>query len=141
MLHPIRVLTRCFAPGAALAAVLLAGVPASAFSVVTPDGTSQGAPAASASTPYATTTPEFDIEEQMRQFRKDGSNLGSAGAAIREFDTPLGKAKIEVGTHRDFGMFSSPFGFGGFNSYSDFQNRRHMDRMLAPPGLQHQYDH
>jgi len=132
------------ATGAALTlaltwALVVSPLPALAFSIVTPDGSSQGSspPAGSYATPYA--TPQFDLEEQMRQFRtEDGGRR--VGDAVREFDTPFGKGKVEFGVGRDYGMFGSPFGFSGFNSFRAQQDRRHMDRMLAPPGLQHQYD-
>lgn len=141
MPHPLRLLSGCSAACLALVLVMTGAPPAGAFSIVTPDGASQGGspPAGGHSTPY-TGVPQFDIEEQMRQFRTDKSGTSPAGSAIREFDTPFGKGTVHFGVQRDYGMFGRPFGFGGASGFRAQEDRRHMNRMLAPPGLQHQYD-
>ena len=76
-------------------------------------------------------TPQFDIEEQARNFRT--RDLGAAFSdGKRDIETPFGKGTLQFGVQQNNSLFGS-----GFRSQED---RRHMDRMLAPPGLQHNYD-
>jgi hypothetical protein len=106
--------------GLCVLAVILTTPVAQAFTMVDPNGTDA-----------AGAVPKFDLEEQTRHFRSgDGSGTGTA---IREFKTPMGNGTVNFGIQRDNRMFGS----SGFRAQDD---RRHMDRMLSAPGLQHQYD-
>jgi len=76
-------------------------------------------------------TPKFDIEEQAKNFRKSGSDLSAIGN--NAVDTPIGK--LQFGVQQGPSIFGSPFG-SSFGSSSALQDRRHFDRMLAPPTSQ-----
>jgi len=82
--------------------------------------------------------PKFDLEEQSKNFRKDGADPLAAGK--NQFDTPIGKLQFGVGPSSGFGSgFGS--GLGGLGpSEGARASRRDMDRMLAPPGAQFRYD-
>ena len=70
--------------------------------------------------------PKFDLEEQSRNFRK--GDLTTPGTGKGEWETPVGKLQ--------FGVQSNPrFGAG-----SGAADRRHFDRMLAPPNMRERYD-
>ncbi len=103
---------------------LLAAPAAQAFTFVDPSGSGKDGG-----------VPQFNIEEHTRQFRS-GDPAASPGAAIREFQTPWGKGQVQFGVQNG-PVFGSPFGSSSFRAQED---RRHMDRMLSAPGLQHQYE-
>ena len=86
----------------------------------------------------ASLTPEFDIEEQARQFRKGqlDTSTSTSAPATREIETPFGKGTLQFGVTSG-PTFGSPFGFNSSRAAAD---RRYLDRMVAPPGLQHRYD-
>ncbi len=102
--------------GVIAAACVLAAPAAHAFTIENKD----------AAGAYA--VPKFDIEEQARNFRKDGSGAPAPGKS--SFDTPVGKLEFGVGQRSISG-----FGFGpGFGPDASARaSRQHMDRMLAPP--------
>jgi hypothetical protein len=68
--------------------------------------------------------PKFDIEEQSRNFRTGDSDMSAIGKSA--VDTPFGK--LQFGVQRETPMFGSAFG-----SNSAIEDRRHFNRMLAPP--------
>jgi hypothetical protein len=79
--------------------------------------------------PY--TVPEFNLEEQSRQFRKDGNGVGSAGRY--QFDGVFGKGSLEFGLrerpYSNFGPGVGPaFGPRGYGP-----TRRDFDWVVAPP--------
>ncbi len=125
---PLR--TTCLIAG--LLAAVAAAPAAQAFTFVDPNGTPSSGGSAGHS---ATTVPKFDIEEHTRQFRSGNAGAATPGTAIREFETPLGKGTVHFGVQQN-SAFGSPFS-SGFRAQED---RRHMDRMLSAPGLQHRYD-
>lgn len=79
--------------------------------------------------PY--TVPEFNLEEQSRQFRKDGAGAGSAGAY--QFDGMFGKGTLEYGVRdRPYSNFGQGFG-PGLGSRGFGPTRRDFDWVVAPP--------
>jgi hypothetical protein len=80
-------------------------------------------------------TPKFNIEEQSSQFRKGDLDMSAIGKSA--VDTPFGK--LQFGVQRETPMFGSPFG-PAFGSSSAAQDRRHFDRMLAPPTSRERYE-
>jgi hypothetical protein len=99
-----------------VAAPLWFAAPAHAFTFEDKDAAGQ----------YA--VPKFDLEEQSKNFRKDGAS----GVGSTAYETPIGKLQFGVtqGPASSFGSAFSPGGFGPDNSAAQ---RRHFDRMLAPP--------
>ena len=105
-----------------IAAAVLAAPAAYAFTVETKDAAG------------AYGVPKFDIEEQAKNFRKEGT---SAGAALNDkgmFETPLGTGKLQFGIQpggsSNFGsVFSPQLG----PSWSAQSSRQEFDRRLAPP--------
>jgi hypothetical protein len=97
----------------AMAAPVWLAAPAHAFTVEDKDSAGQ----------YA--VPKFDLEEQSKSFRKDGSGPGSTA-----YETPIGKLQFGVGSASNFGSAFSPGGLGADNSVAQ---RRHFNRMLSPP--------
>ena len=91
---------------------MLASPAAHAFTI--DDGSGKGA------------IPKFDLDEQSRNFRK--GDLDTPGVGKREFETPVGKLQFGV-------QGNSPLG-----SNSGAADRRHFDRMLAPPNMRDRYD-
>jgi hypothetical protein len=83
-------------------------------------------------------TPQFDIEEQAKQFRKGqfDTSTSSTPGSTREIQTPFGKGTLQFGVTAG-PTFGSPLGFNAGRAAAD---RRYLDRMVAPPGLQHRYD-
>jgi hypothetical protein len=72
--------------------------------------------------------PQFDIEEQARQFRTPDMKTDAPTAGKSGIETPAGT--LRFGVHSGGPTFGSPFG-------SSFQSRaredqRHFDRMLSP---------
>ena len=100
------------------AAIVLAAPAAHAFTME--NGDSAG--------PYA--IPKFDLEEQSKNFRKDGADPLAAGK--NQFDTPIGKLQ--------FGVQPGPGFMDGTPGAVSRNSRRDFDRMLAPPGSQFLYD-
>jgi hypothetical protein len=72
---------------------------------------------------------KFDVEEQAKAFRKNDLSPAFSSGSKREIDTPFGKGTLQFGTQ--------PFAGSGFGSKL---SPRDVDRMVAPPGLQHRYD-
>ena len=72
--------------------------------------------------------PKFDIEEQARNFRR-GELDTSTGAKVYEMP---GGGRLQFGVQQ--GPMIGP-GFGG----SGLSDRKHLDRMFAPPHLQENY--
>src|ERR1700760_456239 len=99
-----------------MAAPLWFAAPAHAFTFEDKDAAGQ----------YA--VPKFDLEEQSKNFRKDGSGVTGVGSSA--YETPIGKLQFGVGSGSNFGSAFSPGGLGPDNSAAQ---RRHFDRMLAPP--------
>jgi len=76
--------------------------------------------------------PKFDLEEQSKNFRKDGS--GATTNSNGFYETPLGNGKLQFGIQpggsSNFGsVFSPQLG----PSPSMQQSRQEFDRRLAPP--------
>ena len=73
--------------------------------------------------------PKFDVEEQAKNFRKDGSGTAAANGKT-SYDTPVGKLEFGVGQgSSNFGGFGSGFGPGLRNNRADF------DRVVTPENL------
>ncbi|MBN8965109.1 MAG: hypothetical protein J0H89_06940 [Rhizobiales bacterium] len=76
--------------------------------------------------------PKFDLDEQMRQFRKDGSASSSGKPQI---ETPFGKGTLEFGVRQ--GPVSN-FGLSG-SSWASPSNplvtRQDFERMVTPENL------
>lgn len=104
-----------------VAASLLAAPAAHAFTVENKDGAGQ----------YG--APKFDLEEQAKQFRRDGSPSSGIGNSKTLYETQLGDGKLQFGVSQGAGtgfnsaVFGSQFGPGLQNSRQEF------DRRLAPP--------
>jgi hypothetical protein len=102
------------------AACVLAAPAARAFTVENKDAAGQ----------YG--VPKFDLEEQSKNFRKDGTGLTTNSNGMLE--TPLGDGKLQFGIQpggsSGFGSMLTP-GFGP--SLSVQQSRQEFDRRLAPP--------
>ena len=102
------------------AAWMLAAPAAHAFTVENKDAAGQ----------YG--VPKFDVEEQAKNFRKDGT-----GAALNDkgmFETPLGSGKLQFGIQPGGSSgFGSVFAPGLGPSLSVQQSRQEFDRRLAPP--------
>jgi hypothetical protein len=81
--------------------------------------------------------PNFDFDEQLRQFRNT-PQLDTSTANKKGVETPFGT--LQFGVQRNTSSFGSPFsqGFGASNSGN--ADRRHYERMFAPPHKQHLYD-
>jgi hypothetical protein len=75
---------------------------------------------------------KFDIEEQARNFKKQDEK-SALGAATRDVQTPWGKGTLQFGVQQNATPFGSGFG-------ATTVDRSHLDKMLAPPGLQHRFD-
>ena len=76
--------------------------------------------------------PKFDLEEQSKNFRKDGSAATTNSNGL--YETPLGNGKLQFGIQpggsSNFGsVFSPQLG----PSLSAQQSRQEFDRRLAPP--------
>jgi hypothetical protein len=102
----------------AAAAVWLAAAPtARAFTIENKDSEGQ----------YG--VPKFDLEEQTKNFRKDGT--GTVVGSGNTYSTPIGDGKLQFGISQGSG-FSSPFSstLGPDNSAAQ---RQHFNRMLSPP--------
>ena len=98
----------------------LAAPAAHAFTVEDRDSTGQ----------YA--VPKFDLDEQMKNFRKDGAGAASDGKSA--FETPLGNGTLHFGVQQGPAFGS---GFGGLGPALR-NNRQDMDRIVAPPtSLEH----
>ena len=78
--------------------------------------------------------PKFDFDEQLRQFRNT-PQLDTSAANKKGVETPFGT--LQFGVQRNTSPFSSSFG-GWSNSGN--ADRRHYERMFAPPHKQHLYD-
>ena len=81
--------------------------------------------------------PKFDFDEQLRQFRNT-PQLDTSTANKKGVDTPFGT--LQFGVTRNVSPFSSPYGAGFGASNSGNADRRHYERMFAPPHRQHLYD-
>ncbi len=107
---------------ALLSASLLVPAAALAFTIENGGGSRGGAGAAA--------VPQFDLEEQARSFRTPSFDTSSPKG--HEFQTPFGKGTFHFGMQPGLSPFTSDF--------RAQQDRRHYERMLAPPGLQHRFD-
>lgn len=79
------------------------------------------------------TIPQFDLEEQSRQFRKP--DLDTSAATKKALETPFGN--LQFGVQKNGSPFASPF--SGFNR-SDNADRRHYERLFAPDSMKSRYD-
>jgi hypothetical protein len=105
--------------GAAAAAWMLAAPLAHGFTIENKDSEGQ----------YG--VPKFDLEEQSKNFRKDGT--GTVVGSGKMYETPIGDGKLQFGvTQGSASGFGSPFSaqLGPGNSAAQ---RQHLDRMLSPP--------
>jgi hypothetical protein len=109
----------------AAAAIWLAAAPAArAFTIENKDSEGQ----------YG--VPKFDLEEQSKRFRKDGT--GTVVGSGNTYSTPIGDGKLQFSISQGSGSgLSSPFSstLGPDNSAAQ---RYHFNRMLsAPTSLDH----
>ena len=112
-------------------AIVLSGMTSAAHAFTLENGSGTGGANMAA-------TPQFDIEEQARQFRKGQFDTSTSATpnGVREIQTPFGKGTLQFGVTAG-PTFGSPLGFNAGRAAAD---RRYLDRMVAPPGLQHRYD-
>ena len=83
--------------------------------------------------------PNFDFDEQLRQFRNAPPALDTSTAANKKgMETPFGT--LQFGVNKNASPFSSQYGSGFGMSNSGNADRRHYERMFAPPHRQHEYD-
>jgi hypothetical protein len=76
--------------------------------------------------------PKFDLEEQSKSFRKDGSAGTTNSNGL--YETPLGNGKLQFGIQPGGSSnFGSPFSPQLGPSLSVQQSRQEFDRRLAPP--------
>ena len=102
------------------AACVLVGAAAHAFTVENKDEGGQ----------YG--VPKFNLEEQAKNFRKDGSDASSTGKSL--YETPLGNGKLQFGvTQGPASGFGSVFSPGLGPSGSSQNSRLEFERRLAPP--------
>ena len=106
--------------GILMAGGVLAAPAAQAFTIENKDAAGQ----------YA--VPKFDLEEQAKNFRKDGAAASSAGKS--SFSTPLGNGTLEFGVIQGTASsFGSVFAPGLGPSDGARASRQEFDRRLAPP--------
>ena len=102
------------------AAWLLAAPAAHAFTVENKDAAGQ----------YG--VPKFDLEEQSKNFRKDGSGVTTNSNGL--YETPLGNGKLQFGIQpggsSNFGSVFAPSLGPALSAQS---SRQEFDRRLAPP--------
>ena len=72
--------------------------------------------------------PKFDLDEQMKNFRKDGGASDGKSA----FETPLGNGTLHFGVQQG-PAFGSGLGPGLGLGPALRNNRQDMDRIVAPP--------
>ena len=76
--------------------------------------------------------PKFNLEEQAKNFRKDGSDASSTGKSL--YETPLGNGKLQFGvTQGPASSFGSVFSPGLGPTDGARASRQDFDRVLAPP--------
>lgn len=82
--------------------------------------------------------PKFDFDEQLRQFRTNPQLDTSTTADKKGWETPIGTLQFGVSRGPAFGSPLGGFGsqFGG----SGNADRKHYERLFAPPHRQHEYD-
>jgi hypothetical protein len=106
---------------AAFAVLALAAPAAQAFTVENQE----------AAGPYS--VPKFDIEEQARNFRKDGGTDARSSGKY-EFDSSFGKGSVYFGAQQNSSGSSLVPGLGSSLGWSGAgPTRRDFDRVLAPP--------
>ena len=102
------------------AACVLAAPAARAFTVENKDAAGQ----------YG--VPKFDLEEQSKNFRKDGAGVTTNSNGL--YETPLGNGKLQFGIQPGGSSnFGSVFGPGLGPASSAQSQRQEFDRRLAPP--------
>jgi hypothetical protein len=75
--------------------------------------------------------PKFDLEEQSKSFRKDGT--GTVVGNGKMYETPIGDGKLQFGITQGTGSgFNSPFS-PTLGPDSSTAQRYHFNRMLSPP--------
>ena len=75
--------------------------------------------------------PKFNLEEQAKNFRKDGSDVSSTGKSF--YETPLGNGTLHFGVTHGPAIFGSMLSPGLGLSGSSRNSRQEFDRRLAPP--------
>lgn len=111
----------------AFAAIVLAAPAAHAFTMENRD----------ASGGYQ--VPQFDLGEQSKQFRKDGTDT-TPSAGKNNFSTPFGPGTFEFGVRQGDSMtFGSPFNSGpgswSGSSFGSSATRQDFERMVTPENL------
>ena len=103
-----------------IAAAWVLAAPAHAFTVENKDAAGQ----------YA--LPKFDLEEQSKNFRKDGSGGTTNSSGV--YETPFAGGKLQFGIQPGGSSnFGSVFAPGLGPSGSAQSQRQEFDRRLAPP--------
>ena len=100
------------------AACTLAGSAAHAFTVENKDEGGQ----------YG--VPKFNLEDQAKHFRKDGTDASSTGKGF--YETPLGSGTLQFGVTQG-SAFNFGSGVSGFGPSGSRASRQEFDRILAPP--------
>jgi hypothetical protein len=76
--------------------------------------------------------PKFNLEEQMKNFRKDGSDASSTGKNF--YETPLGPGKLQFGvTQGPASGFGSAFSPSFGPADGSRASRQDFNRVVAPP--------
>jgi hypothetical protein len=83
--------------------------------------------------------PQFDLGEQSKQFRKDGTDT-TPSVGKNSFSTPFGPGTFEFGVSRSDPMtFGSPFSSGpgswSGSSFGSRATRQDFERMVTPENL------
>jgi hypothetical protein len=86
--------------------------------------------------PYS--VPKFSLEDQAKQFRKDGAPSSASGLGQTDFSTPLGPGRLNFGVRQGSGTDWSPLrpGFGSSSTFGSSQDyRSHFERVVTPENL------
>jgi hypothetical protein len=109
-----------FGPGMLVAACMLLAPAAHAFTMENKDAEGQ----------Y--TIPKFDLEEQAKGFRKDGTAAPGNGKAL--YETPLGNGTLQFGVTPGSAFNSGSVFAPGLGPPDGLRaSRQDFNRMLAPP--------
>jgi hypothetical protein len=118
-IRPIHAVARAFLAACALVAQLPSAL---AFTVENKD----------ADGPYS--VPKFNLEDQAKQFRKDGTNSLAPSLGKTDFSTPFGTGSLYFGARPSDS--AAPFGSFTGSTFGSSQNyRSHFERVVTPENL------
>jgi hypothetical protein len=82
----------------------------------------------------AYSVPKFNLEDQAKQFRKDGTNSLAPSLGKTDFSTPFGTGSLYFGTRPSDS--AAPFGSFSGSTFGSSQNyRSHFERVVTPENL------